>query len=780
MNENVCKNCNAPLDLSSAKHGVLTCEFCGSSFTLPKTGQSDAVVRLISAGQTALDLCRFDDALAAFSKALELDGTEPEAYWGRALAKLRVQYLKDEVNDRLQPICHDFGERVFSQERDYERALSFSTEYQRAAYTEKAAEIDYIQNEFRRLKESGLDYDCFICVKVTAEDGRPTADSADAAKLYLALKKSGYKPFYSEFEVRDRAGADYEAMILYALRMSESMLIICSDEEYLNTKWVKNEYTRFLSLIADEEKESGSLTIAFRGRPIERLPGRKGKIQGINLSDLDAMDRIRAFIDSHDEEKKRVQRDSVREEEQKKAEEARKREEERQKAEEERKREEEQKKAEEERKREEEQKKAEEERKREEEQKKAEEERKREEEQKKAEEERKREEERQKAEEERKREEEARKLEQAKRSLLQAKESSEFNISGSTLKKYLGKGGAVVVPQGITMIASDAFSGSPVKSVVLPDSVKLICFQAFAGCKSLTDIELNPGLSEIGAMAFAGCDKLSGLKIPESVDTLGEKAFDGCSKLCKKEGGVVYVDNWAVGCNMGTTAPRLRAGTAGIGAFAFYGKQITSVSLPEGLRAIGVSAFKDCRALKNIALPDGLSVISPGTFDGCESLEKIAIPNAVRKIQTSAFSGCNRLKEITWSFSLEEIGNEAFKGCYSLNEIRIPPRVRTIGYNAFADCWAAKSLVFYGKIESIGIGAFHNCSALGKVFIPNSVKSMGIFAFGNDRKNVSILVMVNKKKPLFGVPEGWDKKWAGRGVKVQWVTGNFDYQGKRV
>ena len=742
MNENVCKNCNAPLDLSSAENGVLTCEFCGSSFTLPKTGQSDSVVRLISAGQTALDLCRFDDALAAFSKALELDGTEPEAYWGRAQAKFRVQYLKDEVNDRLQPICHDFGERVFSQERDYERALSFSTEYQRAAYTEKAAEIDYIQNEFRRLKESGLDYDCFICVKVTAEDGRPTADSADAAKLYLALKKSGYKPFYSEFEVRDRAGADYEAMILYALRMSESMLIICSDEEYLSTKWVKNEYTRFLSMIADEDKERGSLTIAFRGRPIERLPGLKGKLQGINLTDIDAMDRIRAFIDSHDEDKKlRASADMRREEEQRKAEEARKREEE---------------------------------------QKKAEEERKREEEQKKAEEERKREEERQKAEEERKREEEQKKTEEAKRSLLQAKESSEFNISGSTLKKYLGKGGAVVVPQGITMIASDAFSGSPVKSVVLPDSVKLICFQAFAGCKSLTDIELNPGLSEIGTMAFAGCDKLSGLKIPESVDTLGEKAFDGCQKLCKKEGGVVYVDNWAVGCNMGTTAPRLRAGTAGIGAFAFYGKQITSVSLPEGLRAIGVSAFRDCRALKNIALPDGLSVISPGTFDGCESLEKIAIPNAVRKIQTSAFSGCNRLKEITWSFSLEEIENKAFKGCYSLTEIRIPPRVRTIGYNAFADCWAAKSLVFYGKIESIGIGAFHNCSALGKVFIPNSVKSMGIFAFGNDRKNVSILVMVNKKKPLFGVPEGWDKKWAGRGVKVQWVTGNFDYQGKRV
>ena len=77
MTELSCKNCNAPLDMAEAKNGVIACSFCGSVFTLPKSGQTDEVKRLIDAGKTALDVCRFDDAFASYSKAVELDGSEP-------------------------------------------------------------------------------------------------------------------------------------------------------------------------------------------------------------------------------------------------------------------------------------------------------------------------------------------------------------------------------------------------------------------------------------------------------------------------------------------------------------------------------------------------------------------------------------------------------------------------------------------------------------------------------------------------------------------------------
>ena len=94
-----------------------------------------------------------------------------------------------------------------------------------------------------------------MCVKVSDEQGGNTKDSYEALKLYNHLKKRGYKPFYSEEEIRGRTGTQYEATILYALYTSECMLIVCSKEEYLLTPWVKNEYSRFMELIHDERKD---------------------------------------------------------------------------------------------------------------------------------------------------------------------------------------------------------------------------------------------------------------------------------------------------------------------------------------------------------------------------------------------------------------------------------------------------------------------------------------------------------------------------------------------
>ena len=115
-------------------------------------------------------------------------------------------------------------------------------------------------------------------MKVTEEDGGHTEDSFAAIKLYNALKKAGYKPFFSEEEMGERTGADYEALILYALHKAPCMLIVCSDAKYLETKWVRNEFTRFYAMLADEEKERDSITIAYKGKVVERLPGVKGRI----------------------------------------------------------------------------------------------------------------------------------------------------------------------------------------------------------------------------------------------------------------------------------------------------------------------------------------------------------------------------------------------------------------------------------------------------------------------------------------------------------------------
>lgn len=292
-----CKNCGGELDYSKAADGVLRCEFCMSVYTVPKS-QSKAE-QYLNLGAHGLDICRFDEAYTAYQKAAEIDKKEPEAYMGMALASSQVQYLKDHVNDRMQPIVHDVTDKSFLQDKNFKKALELATPEQKKEYILKAKEIDSIRAQFYELKKSGLNYDCFICVKVTEDGGRHTEDSHIANTLYHKLQDAGYSPFYSEEEIKNRTGADYEALILYALHSAQSMLLVCTDESYLQTPWVKNEYTRYLNMLNQEEKQRDSLTVIFTDSIVERLPGIGGKIQGIKFNTYDALQRVIDFVDRY-------------------------------------------------------------------------------------------------------------------------------------------------------------------------------------------------------------------------------------------------------------------------------------------------------------------------------------------------------------------------------------------------------------------------------------------------------------------------------------------------
>ena len=303
-----CKTCGRPLDalVAESTNGLVECPSCYNIWTIPRKETSPASLQFLRMGEHDLDVGKFDDALTAYSKAAQLDPKEPEAYFGMALAQFKVRYLYDHTNNRLQPICYEITDKKFSECETYLQAYANATPEQREEYVKKAMDIDYILNEFFKLQASGKRYDCFLCVKVSdPETKRLTEDSKDAEYIYHMLKEKGYKPFYSEMELRNVTGADYEARIMYALYTSECMLVICHNEDFLQTPWVKNEYTRFLKLVNDAEKESDSLTIVFSGRPIEKLPGRAGKIQGIDFQQRNAESKVVEFVDAHTPESRR-------------------------------------------------------------------------------------------------------------------------------------------------------------------------------------------------------------------------------------------------------------------------------------------------------------------------------------------------------------------------------------------------------------------------------------------------------------------------------------------
>ena len=90
---------------------------------------------------------------------------------------------------------------------------------------------------------------------------------------------------------------------------------------------------------------------------------------------------------------------------------------------------------------------------------------------------------------------------------------------------------AYAIPQGITCVGDDAFSGcGNLTSIALPDSVTSIGDEAFSDCSSLTSITIPDSVTSIGAKAFSGCTGLTSITIPDSVTSIGDSAFNDCNE----------------------------------------------------------------------------------------------------------------------------------------------------------------------------------------------------------------------------------------------------------
>lgn len=110
---------------------------------------------------------------------------------------------------------------------------------------------------------------------------------------------------------------------------------------------------------------------------------------------------------------------------------------------------------------------------------------------------------------------------------VEGNESSDENylISGGVLVAYRGTDAQAVIPDGVRVIAADAFRDhGELESVVVPDSVTVIGEGAFEGCGNLTAVSLGGRLQQIKDRAFAGCG-LQQVTLPESVEEVGIRAF---------------------------------------------------------------------------------------------------------------------------------------------------------------------------------------------------------------------------------------------------------------
>ena len=154
----------------------------------------------------------------------------------------------------------------------------------------------------------------------------------------------------------------------------------------------------------------------------------------------------------------------------------------------------------------------------------------------------------------------------------------------------------------VTSIGNEAFKGTAITSVTIPDSVTSIGNRVFRQCSNLVSVRIGNGVTSIGEGAFHSTG-ITGVTIPDSVTSVGDFVFHSC-------------------------------------------KNLTNAAIGSGLTDMGWGMFADCSNLESVTIKDGVSSIGEVMFANCSSLTSITIPASVTSIDSCAFENCGSLTSV--------------------------------------------------------------------------------------------------------------------------------------
>ena len=608
----VCTVCKASIVFLEGQEAK-KCRYCHTVNERPQTKREvSGIYGQLENADDYLHAGDYDSAEELYDYVIRHQPEEPRAYWGKLMCKYGVQFVGNGPVKTI--LCHFIRDKSFLAEPDFKKACKFADEKTRAYYEAEGERINTVQMEIRRRCENEKPFDIFLCYKETEPDsGERTKDSERMSELYDNLTAKGYRVFYAHKTLykADIPSEKYEAIIYHAIHTARLMIVFASKGFYLNTFWVKSEWTRYQERFSQPgDKGAKRIVPLCEGITAEDLPVELGAYQAWQWDSLlSLLNNIMTWIPVKDPEEEQKRQNNERQYKlaneymsknkyivaaeifetlgnysnsallmqmcrqlaDKEEEEKRIKEEEKRAAEEE---------------------------------------------------------ERRAKEEEEKR----RKEEEEKERRRKEKEQQEVALFFSRIKTATPEERKTItdisIPDGVTAIEEGLFQGFvSLKTVEIPHSVTEIGPEAFKDCRSLRALKIPDTVQKIGAYAFQNCAVIK-ITIPENTSSIGEGAFRGC----------VYLKEVS-----------LPGQIQQMGDGVFYGCiGLTIVSFPRGVYRLGTDMFSGCTALKNITIPDPVTEIGDRAFFDCKMLSSIVIPSSVKKMGRQVFYSCRSLQEIKY------------------------------------------------------------------------------------------------------------------------------------
>ena len=307
------------------------------------------------------------------------------------------------------------------------------------------------------------------------------------------------------------------------------------------------------------------------------------------------------------------------------------------------------------------------------------------------------------------------------------------------------------LPEGFIFIDEGAFSYTEMGSLKMPTTMRFIAETAFNNNKlagmtvladnpyyaylastqgtvtytMLTNKEKTKIIAAPGAkptqFSSSGTTYLTSITIPDQITEIGDYAFYGnpTLKTVNFHAGITRI---GMGAFYETLLTRVSIPNpeCEIGNSCFSNSQVSSITLPQGMKKLGRHVFFYCINLTSLTLPEGMEEIGMMCFSSC-NLTTVNLPSTMVKLdscalQSNPFTSIN-LKNVKF------IGHQAFSMCSNLTSVTSNGKLEEIEGAAFTRCPLTTAYLPEGLL-TINMNAYFRCTSMNSFTIPTTVTTI--------------------------------------------------------